>query len=85
MLQGWVIKQLEKQLIAVRAPRFSSPSNCGTRLPTSTHADLVERQRQAERPQARRDASTWQGEIDKETDSPDHNQPRQMVTLYVRA
>jgi dihydroorotate dehydrogenase subfamily 1 len=74
MLQGYkVIKQLEKQLIAVLDHHgFTSLEQLrGVALPYfTTHADLVERQRQAKKDLGlERDASTWQGEIDKETDS----------------
>lgn len=74
MLQGYkVIKQLEKQLIAVLEHHgFDSLEQLrGVALPYfTTHHDLVERQRQAKKDLGlERDASTWQGEIDKETDS----------------
>jgi hypothetical protein len=74
MLQGYkVIKQLTKQLEAVLEKHgFDNLEQLrGVALPYfTTHSDLVERQRAAKKDLGlERDASTWQGEIDKETDA----------------
>ena len=74
MLQGYkVIEALKQELLAVLAKHgFDSLEQLrGVALPYfTTHADLVERQRAAKKDlELERDATTWQGEIDKETDS----------------
>jgi dihydroorotate dehydrogenase subfamily 1 len=74
MLQGYkVIKQLNKELAAVLDKHgFTSLEQLrGVALPYfTTHHDLVERQRAAKKDlELERDATTWQGDIDKETDS----------------
>ena len=73
MLQGYkVIKQLEKQLIAVLEHHgFTSLDQLrGVALPYfTTHHDLVERQLAAKKTKNNRDAETWKGDIAKETDS----------------
>jgi dihydroorotate dehydrogenase subfamily 1 len=74
MLQGYkVIKQLNKELAAVLDQHgFTSLEQLrGVALPYfTTHHDLVERQRAAKKDlELERDATTWQGDIDKETDS----------------
>ncbi|KIG15551.1 Dihydropyrimidine dehydrogenase [Enhygromyxa salina] len=74
MLQGYkVIKKLTVELQAVLEKHgYDNLEQLrGAALPYfTTHSDLVERQREAKKDLAlERDASTWQGEIDKETDS----------------
>jgi hypothetical protein len=74
MLQGYkVIKNLNKELAAVLEKHgFDNLEQLrGVALPFfTTHYDLVERQRAAKKDlNLERDATTWQGEIDKETDS----------------
>ena len=74
MLQGYkVISKLKEELIAVldKHGYESLEQLRGVALPYfTTHADLVERQRQAKKDLGlERDASTWKGEIDKETDA----------------
>lgn len=74
MLQGYkVIQKLTKELEAVLDKHgFETLEQLrGVALPYfTTHSGLVERQREAKKDLGlERDASTWQGEIDKETDS----------------
>ena len=74
MLQGYkVVSKLKQELLAVLEKHgFESLEQLrGVALPYfTTHHDLVERQRQAKKDLAlERDASTWKGEIDKETDA----------------
>ena len=74
MLQGYkVVSKLKEQLIAVldKHGYTSLDQLRGVSLPYfTTHFDLVDRQRQAKKDLGlERDASTWKGEIDKETDA----------------
>ena len=74
MLQGYkVVSKLKEELIAVldKHGYTSLDQLRGVALPYfTTHFDLVDRQRQAKKDLGlERDASTWKGEIDKETDA----------------